>query len=88
MAEEDRGFTAASFYRYLTEERKLMGVRCLACGTAVCASYQQPPICGLIREIGAIRRTPHRVYPDQNGQAKLICPRFQHRRILKGRITS
>ncbi len=41
----------------------------------------KPPICGSTGEV-AIRRTPHRVYLDQNGQAELTCPRCQHRRIL------
>ena len=33
MAEENRAFTAASFNTYLTKEKKLVGVRCRACGT-------------------------------------------------------
>ncbi len=42
MAEGEQSFTAASFYRYLTEERKLMGVRCRACGTL---SPEPRPMC-------------------------------------------
>ena len=41
MAEDSRGFTAASFYAYLKEGR-LMGVRCRACGKL---SAQPRPLC-------------------------------------------
>ena len=42
MAEGERAFTADSFYRYLTEEKKLMGVRCRSCGTL---SPEPRPMC-------------------------------------------
>ena len=42
MAEEDRAFTAASFNAYLTQEKKLVGVRCRACGTL---SPEPRPMC-------------------------------------------
>ena len=42
MAEKARRFTADSFYQYLKEEKKLMGVRCRACGTL---SPEPRPMC-------------------------------------------
>ena len=42
MAEENRAFTAASFNTYLTKEKKLVGVRCRACGTL---SPEPRPMC-------------------------------------------
>ena len=42
MAEENRAFTAASFNTYLTKEKKLVGVRCRACGTL---SPEPRPVC-------------------------------------------
>jgi uncharacterized OB-fold protein len=42
MAEETRTFTAASFNAYLAEEKRLMGVRCRACGAL---SPEPRPIC-------------------------------------------
>ena len=42
MTENTREFTADSFYAYLREESKLMGVRCRACGDL---SVEPRPIC-------------------------------------------
>ena len=42
MAYENRAFTAASFNIYLTQEKKLVGVRCRACGTL---SPEPRPMC-------------------------------------------
>jgi hypothetical protein len=42
MAQDDRAFTAASFNAYLTQEKKLVGVRCRSCGTL---SPQPRPMC-------------------------------------------
>lgn len=42
MSEDSRAFTAASFKAYLTREKKLMGVRCRACGTL---SPEPRPMC-------------------------------------------
>jgi uncharacterized OB-fold protein len=42
MAGETREFTAASFNAYLSEEKRLMGVRCRACGTL---SPEPRPMC-------------------------------------------
>ncbi len=42
MAEEKRAFTATSFKSYLTQEKKLVGVRCRACGTI---SPEPRPMC-------------------------------------------
>ena len=42
MAEDNRAFTATSFNAYLTQEKKLVGVRCRACDTL---SPQPRPMC-------------------------------------------
>ena len=42
MADDSREFTAASYYRYLKEEKRLMGVRCRACGKL---SAEPRPMC-------------------------------------------
>jgi len=42
MAEDNRAFTAAAFNAYLTQEKKLVGVRCRACGTL---SPEPRPMC-------------------------------------------
>ena len=42
MAAETKSFNAASFNAYLTEEKRLMGVRCRGCGTL---SPEPRPIC-------------------------------------------
>jgi uncharacterized OB-fold protein len=45
MAENARGYTAASFYAYLKEEKRLMGVRCRACGTLAGQARPMCPAC-------------------------------------------
>ena len=42
MAEDTREFNAASFYSYLKEEKRLMGVRCRACSEL---SVEPRPMC-------------------------------------------
>ena len=42
MADENKEFNAASYYAYLVEEKRLMGVRCRSCGML---SAVPRPIC-------------------------------------------
>ena len=45
MVSESDGFTAPAFYRYLTEEKRLMGVRCRACGNLAGQARPMCPAC-------------------------------------------
>ena len=45
MVSESGGFTAQAFYRYLKEEKRLMGVRCRACGNLAGQARPMCPAC-------------------------------------------
>ncbi len=45
MVSASGGFTAQAFYRYLKEEKRLMGVRCRACGNLAVQSRPMCPAC-------------------------------------------
>lgn len=42
MADDDKSFTADSFYAYLRDEKRMMGVRCKSCGKL---SVEPRPMC-------------------------------------------
>ena len=46
MADSNRGFNAASYYTYLKDDKKLMGVRCRSCGKL---SAVPRPVCASCR---------------------------------------
>ncbi len=45
MVSASGGFTAQAFYRYLKEEKRLMGVRCRACGNLAPQARPMCPAC-------------------------------------------
>ena len=45
MVSASGGFTAQAFYRYLKEEKRLMGVRCRACGNLAVQARPMCPAC-------------------------------------------
>ncbi len=45
MVSASGGFTAQAFYRYLKEEKRLMGVRCRACGNLAAQARPMCPAC-------------------------------------------
>ncbi len=45
MVSTSGGFTAQAFYRYLKEEKRLMGVRCRACGNLAAQARPMCPAC-------------------------------------------
>ena len=45
MVSESGGFTAQAFYRYLKEEKRLLGTRCRACGNLAAQARPMCPAC-------------------------------------------
>ena len=45
MVSASGGFTAQAFYRYLKEQKRLMGVRCRACGNLAAQARPMCPAC-------------------------------------------
>ncbi len=45
MVSASGGFTAQAFYQYLKEEKRLMGVRCRACGNLAAQARPMCPAC-------------------------------------------